>query len=631
MIKKVIFRVLLAAILLGGGWWGYAFFRDLPKTQLQIATTTVRRGDVVVRSFTRGELRAARSATLIAPNLFGTVQVTRLAPLGSFARSKDLIVEFDDSEVNARMEEQQLALDQIDEQIKKARADLAVSSNQDQVDLLTAQFNVKRAELEVKRNDLLAAIDQKKNELSLEEARQHLKQLESDIKSRQQQAVAQLAVLQENRNKSVLEQTREKQRLSQVRLLTPISGLVAIRQNRPNFFFPGMQIPDIREGDQLNPGIPVADVLDLAELEVLARVGELDRANLHEGQDAILELDAIPGQRLSGKIKSMSGTATANIFSSDPAKKFDVVFSVDMKQLFKVLGVKPDQIQKLMAIAEQNKSKPIQPAMPMMMGGGPGGMPAGMPAGGVPGGGAPGGGQRIVMSPGGGQMPGGGQGGGMPGGQMAQMSPEQMKKIQEVAKSIMGNKQPNELTPAEQQKLRAEIQKVMASSSTPPAGGKGAPAATPAPGAVKGGPAAPMPMPPMMGMGGGQFSNKELADAKLPPAPEEDSQFDVLLRPGLLADVEIIVDKIPNAIFIPTQAVFEKEGKLVAYVKTGNTFEERVFKPLKRSESTMVVESGLKPGETVALSDPTAKRDDKKKASKSDKGGAMGALPGGGK
>jgi len=80
-------------------------------------------------------LRAARSATLIAPNLFGTVQVTRLAPLGSFARSKDLIVEFDDSEVNARMEEQQLALDQIDEQIKKARADLAVSANQDQVDL----------------------------------------------------------------------------------------------------------------------------------------------------------------------------------------------------------------------------------------------------------------------------------------------------------------------------------------------------------------------------------------------------------------------------------------------------------------------------------------------------------------
>src|ERR1700694_5096968 len=181
MLKKIIFRAILAAILIGGAWRGYTFIRDLPKSQQQIATTRVRRGDVVVRSFARGELRATRSATLIAPNLFGTVQVTRLAPLGSFARGKDLIIEFDDSEVIARVEEGDLGLEQIDEQIKKATADLAVASNQDQVDLLTAQFNVKRADLEVKRNDLLSSIDVKKNLLSAEEARQHLKQLESDI------------------------------------------------------------------------------------------------------------------------------------------------------------------------------------------------------------------------------------------------------------------------------------------------------------------------------------------------------------------------------------------------------------------------------------------------------------------
>lgn len=508
MLRKIIFRVLLTSILLAGAWKSYTFFRDMPKNQEQIATTKVRRGDVIVRSFARGELRAARSVTLIAPNLFGTVQVTRIAPLGGFARAKDLIVEFDDSEVNSRVEEQVLGLEQTDEQIKKAQADLAVSSNQDQVDLLTAQFDVKRAELEVKRNDLLSAIDAKKNVLSLEEARKHLKQLESDIQSRRQQAKAQIAVLQENRNKSVLELDIEKQRLSQVKLLAPISGLVAIRQNRPNFYFPGMQIPDVREGDQLNPGVPVADVLDLSELEVLARVGELDRANLREGQEAILQLDAIPGQRLNGKIKSMSGTATSNIFSSDPAKKFDVVFSVDMKQLFSVLGVKPAQIQKLLAISETNAERNTPYAV----------------------------------------------------------------------------RDPN---------LHAQA------------------------------PAAPTPQ----AAPASQFTSKELEEAKLPPPPEEDSQFDVLLRPGLLADVEIIVDRIPNAISLPTQAVFEKDGQLIAYVKNGNSFEARPFKPLKRSESTMVVASGLQPGEIVALADPAAQKDDKKKGAKPDNGGAMEALP----
>lgn len=558
------------AIALAVAWWGNRFIKQMPRAQQQIATARVRRGDVVVRSYARGELRATRSVTLTAPNLFGTVQVTRLAPLGSFAHEKDLIVEFDDSEVNSRLEEKQLELDQIDEQVKKAEADLAVRNNQDQVDLLTANFGVRRAELEVKRNELLSAIDAKKNELSLEEAKRRLQQLQSDIKSRQAQSQAEIAVLREKKNKGLLELSREKARLSQVKLLSPMTGLVAIKQNRPNFFFPGMQIPDIREGDQLNPGIAVADVLDLSELEVLARVGELDRANLREDQDVIIRLDAIPGKDINGKIKSMSGTATANVFSSDPAKKFDVVFSLNMKQLFSTLGVKPEKIQQILALSEQNRRKPA-----LGLSGKPAPGPAAMP---------------MMMA-----RPGQPMSAPPPGGAVMRMA---------------GPPNPP--------------------SNGPPAPGKPAPAmivqAGP-PGAAQTAPGPGAPPAMMMGLSRAQqFSDQELASAKLPPPPEEDSQFDVLLRPGLLADVEIIVEKVPNAIHIPIQAVFEKDGKLVAYVKTGNRFEERPFTALKRSESTIVVAKGLEPGEVVALADPTAKKDDKKKSKAGS--GAMGGLPG---
>lgn len=372
VVKKIIVRLVVLAGIGAGAWYGYKFFRDLPQRQEQIATTKVRQGDVVVRSYTRGELRAVRSATLTAPNLFGTVQVTRIAPLGAFAREKDLVVEFDDSEVRSRLEEKELEIEQIDEQIKKNTADLEMRDNQDQVDLLSANYAVRRAELEVKRNELLAAIDAKKNLLNLEEAKRRLKQLESDIKSRREQAQAQIAVLRENKNKSLLELQREKARLQQVKVLAPISGLVAVRQNRTGFMFPGMQIPDIREGDQVRPGIPVADVLDLSEMEVIAKVGELDRANLNEGQNATLVLDALPDKKLHGRIKSMSGTASSNVFSFDPAKKFDVVFGIDMKELLSALGAKPDQIQKILTTAEQNRKKP-QIGGPMMLGGGAGG------------------------------------------------------------------------------------------------------------------------------------------------------------------------------------------------------------------------------------------------------------------
>jgi HlyD family secretion protein len=358
--KKLLFRLILAGIVAGSAYGVWRLFRQMPERQIQVPTTRVRQGDVVIRTYARGELRPVRQATLVAPNLFGTVQITRLAPLGAFAKEKDLIVEFDDSEVRSRLEERELELQQIEEQIKKAQAELAIRNNQDQVDLLKARYSVRLAELEVRRAELKSAIDAKKDLLTLEEARRRLKQLESDIKSRLEQAEAEIAVLRERRNRALLEVRRERQRLMQVKLLAPISGLVAIRQSRPmGMYFPGMQLPDYREGDQVFPGTPVADVLDLSEMELVAKVNELDRANLQEGQEALVRLDAIPDKVFHARIKSLSGTASANVWAGDPTKRFDVVFAVDMKELLSGLGAKPEQIRMILETAERNRSKPV--------------------------------------------------------------------------------------------------------------------------------------------------------------------------------------------------------------------------------------------------------------------------------
>ena len=86
-VKKVIFELWFPDRA-GRRLVGYRFFKHLPQRQEQVATTKVRKGDVVIRAYSRGELRAVRSVTLTAPNLFSTVQVTRLAPLGALAKEK---------------------------------------------------------------------------------------------------------------------------------------------------------------------------------------------------------------------------------------------------------------------------------------------------------------------------------------------------------------------------------------------------------------------------------------------------------------------------------------------------------------------------------------------------------------
>jgi hypothetical protein len=414
-----------------------------------------------------------------------------------------------------------------------------------------------------------------------------------------------------------------------------------------------MQVPDIREGDQVQPGIPVADVLDISEMEVVARVGELDRANLREGQEVNMRLDALSNTTLTGKIKSLSGTASANAMSFDPAKKFDVVFSVDMRELLTALGAKPAQIEKILATAEQNRKKhgaTSAAASSGFPGGGfPGMMSGGPGMGGFPGAGGGDGAPRMMTfgGPGGG-IPGGMQaGGGFPGAGGGEgrrqfggaggagMPPE----IREAMNKVLKGRSMADLSPEERQKVMEEMRKALPAEMQAQMGRRGGGQRGEGGGqrgeggGQRGGQGGPPELAGGPGMMFGmarptQFTEKEMAEAKLPPPPEEDSQFDVLLRPGLLADVEIIVEKVPNALHLPMQAIFERDGKTVVFVQGKNQiFEPREVKPLKRSESVMILASGVTEGETVALADPTAAKQGQKKSKSG--GGAMGALGGG--
>src|SRR5215467_1951846 len=157
--KKVIIRLFVLIVLAGAGYGGYRYYKSMPERQDSVPTAKVQKGDVVIRAYSRGELKAVRTQTLIAPNLFGTVQVTDLAPVGSLAKEKDLIVEYDDSERQSNLEESRLSVQSVDEQIKKAKADLAITQSQDAVTLLRTRYNVRRAELDVQRNPTISEID----------------------------------------------------------------------------------------------------------------------------------------------------------------------------------------------------------------------------------------------------------------------------------------------------------------------------------------------------------------------------------------------------------------------------------------------------------------------------------------
>jgi len=64
--------------------------------------------------------------------------------------------------------------------------------------------------------------------------------------------------------------------------------------------------------------------------------------------------------------------------------------------------------------------------------------------------------------------------------------------------------------------------------------------------------------------------------------------------------------ELQDALHIPRQAVFDKNGKNYVFVKTGEHFEPRDVKVEQRTESRVVI-SGLPQGTEIALVDPTAR------------------------
>lgn len=293
-----------------------------------IPVATVKRGDLAVKIHTTGELRASHSIMLSAPPIGGGIlQITHLLRTGTTVKKGDIVVEFDPSEQQYKVEQSRSELLQAEQEITKAKVNAAVQTAQDNVALLKARFDVRRAELEVGKNELASSIDAKKNDLALDQAKRALAQLEQDIKSHAASGEATVALALEKRTKAQLTMTQAKQNIEKMRVGSPMDGVVAIEKNvdaTGGMFWGGMSLPDYREGDQTQPGNNIARVIDPAEMEASAKVNERDRSNIAIGQAAEIQLDALPGHIFRGTVKSVSGMAMKNFWEDETGGRFEV-------------------------------------------------------------------------------------------------------------------------------------------------------------------------------------------------------------------------------------------------------------------------------------------------------------------
>jgi HlyD family secretion protein len=335
-------------------------------TEGGVPTGRAKRGELNLKVFARGELRATHSMTVTAPAIGGgNLKITRLAHTGGAVRTGDVIVEFDPSEQQYKLEQSRSELLQAEQEIIKAHADAAVQSAKDKVDLLKAHHDVRNAELDVQQNELVSLITAKKNDLALEQAKRVLAELEQDIKSHSETGQAAIFLAQEKRNKANLAMETASDNIKKMHLTAPMDGLISLQKNvsGSQILFSGMVLPEYHEGDQIEPGRPICEVVDSSEMQLIAKVSETERSNVKVGQTVDIQLDALPNFTLHGTVNGIGAIAAPRFWDNSSGGRFEATVQISSPDP----RLRPGMTAQVQVIGEQKRNAVYVPSQALFL------------------------------------------------------------------------------------------------------------------------------------------------------------------------------------------------------------------------------------------------------------------------
>lgn len=355
--RLLILAAFLVAALGFAAFFGLRTYAELRASKgARVPTAKVQRGDVTLTITARGELRGGNPQVLTAPMTGGTeMHIVRLRKTGEEVKTGDVVVQLDTAEQQFKLQEAQADLAEAEQNLTKARAQREAETEEDRYALLKAETDVQLAELDVRKNPLLAAIVAKENDLALEGARDHLKQTEQNLKNRGATGAAGIAIQEAARAKAEAQASTARQNIEAMTLKAGRSGYVAVKVNsNTNFFFTGMVLPYFQVGDTVRPGMGIAEIPDLKDWEVVANIAELDRGHLRPGEKVAISIVAVPDKQFSGKVQGLGGM-TGPVWN----RRFECKISLDHSLpvlrpgMSVIVAVTTDQLHQVLSLPAQ--------------------------------------------------------------------------------------------------------------------------------------------------------------------------------------------------------------------------------------------------------------------------------------
>jgi multidrug efflux pump subunit AcrA (membrane-fusion protein) len=289
-------------------------------------SAVVKRQDFIRSLRLSGTVEAVQATTIATPRLAGqnnnTLVIMTLVRAGQAVKPGDLLVEFDRQEQIRNALDRQAELNDFEQQIRKRQAVEDAARSADDSIMMQAGSALSRAQLEMRKNEMLPKIQVEKNTLALEEAEVKLKALKQTYDLKRQAALADIKVLEIRRDRSSSAMRQAASNADRMQIKSPIAGIAVIKTT-----WKGSNMAEIQEGDEVRTGLPVLDVVNPATMRVRARVNQADVRELKNGQAVGVKLDAYPDLAFNGTVDQISPIGVQSSLSPK-VRNFIVLISV---------------------------------------------------------------------------------------------------------------------------------------------------------------------------------------------------------------------------------------------------------------------------------------------------------------
>jgi HlyD family secretion protein len=274
-----------------------------------------------------GTTMAARSFAVLAPRLqgaqVGSMVITKLVPSGAPVKKDDVLVEFDAQAQTKDYLDKKATYDNLVGQVAQKQAEQDIARAKDDTGLQQAEDELKRAQLEIKRNEIVSRIDAEKNQEAVDEAQATLKQLKETYQLKRAAAAAGIRILEIQRDRAMEAMRYAQSNASKMIVHSPMAGVVVYN----TIWLGNGRMGTVQQGDQVRPGLPFMAVVDPSQMEVRVDLNQVDLLKVRPGLHATMHLDAYPGIELGATLEDISPLGHNGRFS-EAVRVFSARFSV---------------------------------------------------------------------------------------------------------------------------------------------------------------------------------------------------------------------------------------------------------------------------------------------------------------